>query len=170
MSDWRPVPGYIGLYEVSDEGQVRRVSSKRGVAAGRLMRPGSLPAGYQLLPLRDHCGCRRSHLVHRLVMAAFVGPCPDGHEVNHKDLNKRNNWVTNLEYVTRLANVRHAWDHGASGAGDKSPNHKLTAETVREVRRMLAAGATQSAVASHYGVSRATIRFVMTRRNWSSVD
>lgn len=47
--------------------------------------------------------------VHRLVAAKFIGPCPEGMEINHKDGNKENNHWTNLEYVTHAENIRKAY-------------------------------------------------------------
>jgi hypothetical protein len=50
--------------------------------------------------------------VHRIVAAAFIGPCPDGLEINHKNGIKLDNRAENLEYTTRSANMKHAYDSG----------------------------------------------------------
>lgn len=110
--EWRPVVGFEGLYEVSSEGHVRRVGPTKGARVGRCLNPTHGGRGpYYFVTLRRN-GRSHSPVVHRLVAAAFIGPCPDGHEVNHKDGTKRNNRVENLEYVTRSQNTKHAHDMG----------------------------------------------------------
>ena len=90
-------------YEVSDQGHVRR--------GGRILKPQKVPGGYLAAQLwRGGRPSRR--LIHRLVAAAFIGPCPPGREVNHKDGNKHHNAVANLEYLTRPDNMRHAYRTG----------------------------------------------------------
>lgn len=96
--EWRPVMD--GALEVSSAGKVRRPG--KGLA-----RAHDTVAGYPSVSCRIE-GKGREFLVHRLVAAAFLGPCPDGKEVNHRDGDKRNNAMDNLEYVTRSENVRHA--------------------------------------------------------------
>lgn len=89
---WRDVSGYEGIYQVSDRGGVERIG-------GRVFKP-SLQNGYPAVTLR-HNGKSRSRYVHRLVAAAFIGPCPEGHIVHHKDEDRTNAHVVNLEYVPR---------------------------------------------------------------------
>src|SRR6185369_6475365 len=75
--------------------------------------------------------------VHRLVAAAFIGPCPEGCEVNHKDLNKANNSVGNLEYITHAENVKHARQNKKdwrSLRGENSSRGKLTNAQADEIR------------------------------------
>src|SRR5262249_61995747 len=74
--------------------------------------------------------------VHRLVAAAFIKPIPDGMEVNHKDGDKSNNDVENLEIVTSEENLRHARETGLMpSGGERSAVAKLTEEEVGEIRR-----------------------------------
>lgn len=98
---WRDVPGYDGLYQVSDRGRVYRVDR------GHHMAGMCNHDGYRIVTLcKDGKQCKV--FVHRLVAAVFV-PNPDNKpEVNHKDGNKANNMASNLEWCTRLENVRHA--------------------------------------------------------------
>jgi hypothetical protein len=112
---WRPVPGY-GHYEVSDTGRVRSVDrwlpyrNTFRLHRGRELRPGRLTSGHLAVHLhQDAVG--RSIRVHQLVLAAFVGPPPMGHEVRHLDGDPSNNNLLNLTYGTRSENrydeVRH---------------------------------------------------------------
>jgi hypothetical protein len=119
VDDWRPVVGYEGLYEVSSDGRIRRVgkAARRGkgrgggVKLGRLRKLRINRDGYVTVQLwRD--GRAKGFLVHVLVAAAFLGPCPNGQEVNHRDGIKANPSVDNLEYMTHPENVKHAYQTG----------------------------------------------------------
>jgi len=96
---WKPVVGYEGLYEVSDHGRVRSVTS------GHVLQP-MLFKGYPRVGLcRD--ALSKKVFVHTLVAAAFISPRPEKHEVNHKDGDPENNRDTNLEYLTHPDNIAH---------------------------------------------------------------
>lgn len=99
---WEPVSGYEGLYEVSDIGQVARVSNgKRELLKQRIDRKG-----YSRVNLSKE-GSLRTYRVHRLVAERFIAnPC-NYSEVNHIDENKLNNKVANLEWCSRSYNVNH---------------------------------------------------------------
>lgn len=100
--EWRPIADFEGIYEVSSEGRVRRV--KEG--ANKILKPYSNNKGYLGVDLCD-CGRRLSAKIHRLVAVAFI-PNPMGYlEINHKDENKANNAVKNLEWCTRQYNVKY---------------------------------------------------------------
>lgn len=123
MSDqqvsWRPVVGFEALYEVSDQGEVRRTGKAHksgkgrggGARIGRLIKPQPHRGGYLAVQLWRHGKLHRP-LLHRVVAAAFLGPCPDGKEVNHVDGVKANNRASNLEYVDRSENMLHAYRTG----------------------------------------------------------
>jgi len=110
LEQWRPVIGYEGLYEVSNAGRVRRSGpSMDGKARiGRILRPAPASHGYPTVVLWRQ-GRGRTETIHRLVAAAFIGLCPDGHEVNHINGLKDDNDVNNLEYVTFSGNKAHQW-------------------------------------------------------------
>lgn len=90
---WCPIKGYESMYEVSDKGRVR--SLKFGKE--RILKPGRNPEGYLLVVLCKN-GERKAYKVHRLVAKTFI-PNPDNlPQVNHKDEDKTNNSVINLEW------------------------------------------------------------------------
>lgn len=112
VEEWRAVPGSDGKYHVSNLGRVRG-------ARGQILRPQeNTSGGLQVSVLKD--GKRSLHLVPRLVLEAFVGPCPEGMECCHLDDNPKNNRVENLRWDTRSANrydrVRNGRDQNASKA------------------------------------------------------
>lgn len=104
---WKAVKGFEGLYEVSDSGQIRslpRNGTKRG---GRIMAQSTDKDGYKLSKLRFKTKVVTAK-VHRVVAQAFIPNPENKPQVNHKDGNKENNDVSNLEWVTNSENIRHA--------------------------------------------------------------
>lgn len=119
MEQWKPIRGYEGLYEVSDQGRVRSLDRVlRGsfgtteVHRGKI-RKLSLRSNYLFVGLHKD-GVATSYDVHRLVADAFVmGKTKDRNDVNHKNLNKLDNRAVNLEWVTKSENAQHAWENDA---------------------------------------------------------
>jgi hypothetical protein len=116
---WKPIPGFEGVYEVSSLGTVRsldrQVWSARGFwmrVRGRILALSSLPTGHLHVTLK-HGGRSENRQVHRLVLEAFAGPCPEGMEACHGDGDPTNNALSNLRWDSRSANVRDAVLHGA---------------------------------------------------------
>lgn len=101
----REIKGYEGLYSIDTDGNVYR-HTRYGM---KLKKPSMEPTGYMRIRLCKD-GKPTSKLVHRLVAETFI-PNPDNlPQVNHKDKNKQNNNVSNLEWVTALENIRHSRD------------------------------------------------------------
>ena len=117
MEEWKPVPGYEGHYEVSSEGRVRslrrelysdRWAGYRTISE-RIMKPtpgGTI--GYLAVTLRLNRQ-PKTHTVHTLVAAAFLGPRPEGMDVMHADDDPQNNRLENLSYGTRSENNYQRW-------------------------------------------------------------
>ena len=120
--EWRPVVGYEGRYEVSSLGRVkslpRCVGRKDGSGQflkGRLMvlTPHASKSPYPTVALCKN-GVQRQHTVHRLVLEAFVGPCPPGMEACHNDGNHADSSLANLRWDTHLENHRDSVEHGTA--------------------------------------------------------
>ena len=152
---WIQIEG-APAYSVSNLGQILRKLPGKGARAGHIMKPCPNRDGYYqlVLPLN---GRRKSVKIARLVAYAFLGPCPLGHEVNHKDGNKANNTAENLEYVTRRQQMIHAFQTGLKKMlpppplGNANPQAKLM-ET--DVRFILQSPESAGNLAIRYGVSR----------------
>ena len=102
---WKTIEGTDGEYQVSDTGLVKTTKT------GHVLRPAVSRHGYERVCLFK-MDRKRRYRVHRLVAMAFI-PNPDNlPQVNHKDGNKRNNHVSNLEWITNEDNMHHAKEHG----------------------------------------------------------
>lgn len=102
MEIWKDIKGYEGKYQVSNEGRVRSLYN-RGVKREKILSLLNHPSGYSVITLSFN-GIHKQYLVHRLVAMAFIDN-PNGYEfVNHKDENKKNNNVDNLEWCTKSYN------------------------------------------------------------------
>jgi len=174
IETWRAIAGYESFYQVSDAGRVRShdrvVDDAKGQRRlnGKVLRPG-LVSGYEQVVL-----CQKSLLksfyVHRIVAVAFIGPCPAGKQVNHRDGDKLNNRLSNLEYVTAAQNTQHAYRMGLSKAicGANHYRAKLTDKDVLEIRAAYAAGGvTQRKLADNFGVHRVNISNIVNRQTWA---
>lgn len=102
--------------------------------------------------------------VHSLVAEVFIGPRPEGMQVNHKDGNRYNNSVENLEYVTPSENIRHRY----YVLKCKRAN-KLTIDQVRTIRREIEHGEKTRTLAEKYGVSRGCIEGIRHKKTWKDM-
>lgn len=112
---WRDIKGYEGLYQVSNEGEVRsldrEVTARNGGTAirkGRILKQMTKSNGYKVISLTRNKDDKIQALVHRMVASAFLVNELAKPQVNHKDGNKSNNYVSNLEWATVSENVNHA--------------------------------------------------------------
>lgn len=101
LGEWRPVPGYEGIYEVSDRGRIRTIET--GLIHNR---PVS-PHGYVVVTLHKN-GVPKSWRVHRLVALAFLPNPENKPDVNHIDCDRANNVLSNLEWATKIENMGHS--------------------------------------------------------------
>lgn len=154
IDEWRPILG-PPRYEVSRDGRVRNV------VTGKILKTVVTRRGYGRVGLHSDQGPTHT-LVHRLVYEAWVGPIPDGTEINHIDGNKLNNISSNLEAVTRAANMVHAKLNGLFVT-------KLTAEKVVAIRAARASGEKYASIAKRYGVGAQTVSNVCQRIYWVHV-
>lgn len=156
---WRTIPGCDG-YEASSEGQIRSVDRLvRGCSrAGREFQKRC--KGKQLKYCFDSDGYGMVEIhgkmrkVHQLVALAFIGERPDGHQINHIDENKTNNIPENLEYLTQ------------EGHNRVHPTCVLTWDDVVEIRKRLATGTSQYALADLFGTTQPNISCIALNKTW----
>lgn len=178
QEQWRPVTGRDTRYEyeVSSHGRVRRLAATRVTAGGRRQHYPErvlaigLTRGYPQVKLVRENGRLATAVIHKLVAAAFIGPRPDGHDINHRNGDKTDNRPSNLEYVTRGANNHHAYRLGLKRRpiGELSPRAVLTEDQVRYVRAMKGVKL-QTDLAEELGCSVGCIANIHAGRNWQHV-
>lgn len=136
-----------GNYAVSNHGRVKRVTIGRRTWPGRFLKPTLMKIGYH--QVRPVINGRNVHMyVHALVAEHFIGAKPPLCEVNHKDGNKTNNHVSNLEYVTHGDNMRHAFRTCLVNVANT-----IDSETIDTIRTLRLDGLSYSSIAKTTGVS-----------------
>ena len=165
MEVWKAIPS-SPKYEVSDIGRVRH--------GHRLLHIRKRKTGYLLTTLGSQ---RSTAYIHRLVAEAFIGPVPEGKEVNHKNLNKADNRPENLEYVTRKQNIHHAMAAGvmkfppneSKAKGEKQGCSKLSESDVIIIRILAKAGVKKTVLARMHGVHVRQIFKIIDREQWRHI-
>ena len=144
--EWRPIPGYEGLYEVSNIGRVKSLHGR----SERILRPSRGNHGYSQVDLyRNHIG--ETKLIYHLVLESFVGPRPDKLECRHfPDQNPANNYLINISWDTREINAADRIINGTRTIGERNGKTKLTEEKVRAI--YFATG-TPKEIAKQFGIS-----------------
>lgn len=163
---WRWVVGYEGLYMASNHGRVMSVpitqerSNRKYHKSGMEVTHHDNGRGYRVLSLYRN-GVQDQRTVHRLVAEAFIDNPKNLPEVNHKDGNKANNDVKNLEWVTKSENVQHAVaELDAFGF-----NRTLTEEQVIAIREDTR---TEAEIGKEYGLCQKTINAIKTGKTYKS--
>lgn len=175
---WKPIKDYENLYEVSNLGRIK--SLEKFVNKGKCHRGWKEHYAKQAV---DGCGYLRTNLskngkpktvkVHRMVAETFI-PNPNNlPQVNHKDGNKQNNCVDNLEWCTNSENIKHAYQMGLKRAdASNNPAHKLSIEDVEYIRKNYKRRDKEFstiALAKKYNVHRRTIGRIVNMKSWKGV-
>jgi hypothetical protein len=167
-------PGFHG-YAVSSSGEAWTCRTPGGSGRNRggigkewrKLAPLKVSDGYLGLGLYSGSGRAKRARVHRLVLEAFVGPCPEGMECRHLDGDPSNNRLDNLAWGTQSQQHEDRALHGTSNRGHhRSGVAKLTIEEVAEIRSLVGTVPNKD-LAIRYGVSRPTISNIRHRRKWS---
>lgn len=159
---WKQIKNFD--YEINEEGIVRRILSKR-IKKSFLRKDGYI--GIQLYKSKTK---PISFQLHRLIAIAFI-PNPNNLPfINHKDSNRQNNDISNLEWCTKQENVIHGYISGfASNRGSKNGFSKLNEQQVLEIRKKKTEGLTHQQLANLYNVSYGCITGIIQRTNWKHI-
>lgn len=174
---WKVIPDWP-KYEASSLGRIRRSETRL------VLRLNKNPKGYQIIGLSNN-GKRSTVTVAKAVASAFIGPRPDGLQINHIDGVKTNNRPENLEYCTATENNRHAFRLGLNRGGKYHGTHThperrpfgerqglsvLTEAQVVEIRQKYQPGKVgYKTLAVEYGVDKQTVCHVIRRRTWKHI-
>jgi NUMOD4 motif/HNH endonuclease len=123
VKEWKDVVGYEGVYMVSNTGEVKslkRLDSLGRVVSEKILKQRKHTGGYMIVNLSSPTGAK-THYIHRIVAESFIDNKDGLPHVNHKDGNKENNSLSNLEWSTVQENIIHAFKNGLN----KSPKAML---------------------------------------------
>lgn len=114
-------------------------------------------------------GVRTTHAVHRLVLEAFVGPCPEGYQGAHGDGDVSNNHLKNLRWATPGENAADRDAHGRTARGERQGNAVLTEGVVIMARSLARRGFSQRRIADLLGHPRTTVADAIRGVTWGHV-
>lgn len=172
---WTDVKGLIECYQVSSIGRVRSIDKRiphwRGgdrLIRGKILTPFNR-RGYFEVNLSNN-NKRYDISIHRLVAENFIDNPNSLPQVNHKDGDKHNNNVNNLEWVTCQQNSQHSFDIGLSPKrfGERNCQSKLTSYGVVLIRALIQNGMNQKCIAKKFNVSKGTICLIKNNRIWAN--
>ena len=129
---WKDVKDYEGLYQISNYGRVKRLSKQKRnynintkkydtiILPDKIVTPQLNQYGYYRIGLTKN-GKRKCHSVHKLVAQAFIPNPENKPQINHKDENKQNNYVENLEWCTAKYNINYGTRNKRTGQKQMKP-------------------------------------------------
>jgi hypothetical protein len=176
VEKWTPISDYEDLYEISSLGNIRalpkEVIGRKGVIIKRkakVLKP-CIWGGYLMVVLC--CNKIRTTIpLHRLVALNFI-PNPESKpQINHKDGNKLNNKVGNLEWVTHQENMQHAFatELNRGRIGIENAKAKITEKEVIQIRELSAGGKNGNEIAAVFNLSTSTVNRIISRKYWKHV-
>lgn len=167
---WKDVEGFEGRYQVSNAGRVRSFARK-SYKEPKILTCIHDKYGYLLVNLYySERGIKgKQAKVHRLVAKAFIDNPLNLPEINHKDENKQNNVVDNLEWCTTRYNLTYGNRLNCT-YGSNNYHSKLTQDQVDEIRRTYIKSDPkygQSALGRKYGVAHGSIAAIVKGKSWN---
>lgn len=171
--EWKQDIYTNGKYSVSSFGRVKNANS------GRIMKATISKKGYVRLSVMLPCGGRITAQVHRMVALAFIPNPLNLPQVNHIDGNKQNNKIDNLEWISNLENMRHAWKTGLRNKekislslprGEDSGLSKVSNKQAEEIRKSYYLNTVpQAKLALIYGVNQSTISRIINKKTYKEI-
>ena len=150
----------MGDYEITRNGEIYSLKhNKRKLIKGYIDK-----YGYRRVLLHI-CGKRKKYFVHRLVAMKYIENPNNLPQVNHKDGNKLNNNVENLEWVTAKQNIQHAIKNNLREANNSS---KLNINQVKEIKKLFLTKSMKE-IASMYNVSLSCIKHIHAGHTWKDI-
>ncbi len=174
---WKDVAGYEGLYQVSNMGGVKRLSfitynkyyKRETIHKENHLRPTPHYQNNYLSVMFSKNKKQKRIMVHRLVAIHFISNPNNYRTVNHKNGNKQQNCVSNLEWMSHKQNVNHAIEIGLmDNAGENNGQCKITEKEAKEIKNLK--GKLSSAkVAQTYGLSSSHILRIWSGKKWAHI-
>ncbi len=159
---WRRHPEFVD-YEISNFGQVRRATPKRGTRVGKMLKPSRMKSGYQAVSIGGG-----TKVLSHLVLETFIGPRPKGSVARHLDDCKDNYSLANLAWGSHAQNYLDRVRNDGGNHGERHGCAKLTSMEVQKIRLMADAGIKQRQIAEKFSTSRSNIGLIVGRTRWNS--
>jgi len=168
---FKEIPGYDGRYFINEKGEVW------SVAKSRLMSPQTdATHSYPWVLLREN-NKAKPRTIYYLMRLTWMPPAPGevgigGSKwcVNHKDGNKLNSHISNLEWTTNSDNIRHAWENGLQACGEAKKNAKFTSLQVTAIRLRVKYGESAYSIAKELKVSHNAVKKMCRFESWRHQD
>ena len=175
---WSKIPNYEKFYMASNLGRIKSIGrwvntcgdGKRYVEE-RIMKPQKRPDGYLMVGLSKN-NKTTSKTIHRLVLTSFLDQPPKKEFVNHIDGNKKNNKLSNLEWVDKSENAKHSFRLGLSKPtrGELSGVSKLKEKDVLDIKRRALSGELAKSISNDYNISNATVYQIKNGKRWAHIN
>lgn len=167
------VNGVYAKEIISSYGRIFSVKERKGITTIYEKKPSKSPDGYLMTTITIN-GEKKGFGIHRLVAMTFIKSKRDVTvlQANHKDGDKTNNCYWNLEWVTQLQNIRHAWKTGLHPVyyGDKSSHHKFTSKDIEEVCKLIEKNKSFREIEAMTNVSYHMIKKIFKKNNWVEIS
>lgn len=179
MERWKSIPGYEGWYEASDQGRVRSLDryittgkkrDRKRLVNGKVLKPrlNKGDGGMYVYICKDDI--RKNRQVHRLILEAFVGLCPEGMECAHNNGNHTDNRLENLRWTTHKDNNDDKYKHGTIPYGEKHSMCKLSDNDVKAIKTLLRnTNLTQRDIANLFDVEQTVISGIKLNKSRTNV-
>jgi len=175
MEGYKIIPGFDN-YGCTKDGKILSLSMRAHnyhIKRIKQLSAAKSPDGYMKVALCKN-GKGHTFLVHTLVAMSWIGPKENGMQINHKDGNKTNNSIDNLEYVTHAENIRHSWEIGLRDdfskklrekvSGEKHYSSKISDEQFLQLLNDHKMGMRNKDIAKKYGLHQSTVSHYTGKR------
>lgn len=171
---WVDIKGFEGLYQISSYGRIKsydryiRNGFNTYIKKGKIRKNQFSNNGYYIIIFNINTKMYQ-YLIHRLVASNFIPNENNYSQVNHKDGNKLNNNVENLEWITPSNNIIHSINNNLTSQwGETHKSTKLKKEDIKEIRKL---GKTMSRtdISKEYGISIKAVCNIINNKTWKRV-
>lgn len=161
---WKQINNYEGRYLISNYGEIYSILSNK------ILKPQRNGHGYLHIGLYNKMCRYHTLLIHSLVATHFISMRKPFMQINHKDGNKENNCVCNLEYCTAKHNTQHAISIGLRKTGELHGRSKLTEKDVRDIRRKYKWNTyTMQMICDEYKITLSPLYSILKRKTWKHI-
>jgi len=172
---WKDILGYEGHYQISNLGRVKSLPKIKKNRDGycttkeKFLKPNNYSNKYAVFDLSLNLKVKR-HLAHRLLAIAFIPNAENKPFINHKNGNKLDNSLGNLEWVSASENAKHAFDMGLRKRGEVHSKSIFTDNQVIDIKQRLAKGENGASIARLYNACKSTIHNIKKNKTWKHLN